>query len=146
MLEPDFAGIDPTRVPEVKRRIGAIEAYLSLPTPSGGGTIRLARSMGLTRFQFQRLVIARREHRDAKMLVVTKRKIASRNYGIDPRDKAIADEVIEAERAGGTARTFDFGGCEHLKLRLPHAGHFRLQAWLDNSPPPTGPKRMKNDF
>ena len=99
MLEPDFAGIDPARVPEVKRRIGAIKAYLSLPTPSGGDAIRLARSIGLTRFQFQRIVNAWSEHRDAKMLVVTKRGKASRNYGIDPQAKAIADEVIEGEDA-----------------------------------------------
>ncbi len=96
MPEPDFAGIDPARVPEVKRRIGAIEAYLSLPTPSGSDAIRLARSIGLTRYQFQRLVNAWCEHRDAKMLVVAKRGKASRDYGIDPRAKAIADEAIEA--------------------------------------------------
>lgn len=99
MPEPDFAGIDPARVPEVKRRIRAVESYLSLPTPSGLDAIRLARSIGLTRYQFQRLVNAWREHRDAKMLVVTKRGKASRDYGISPRAKAIADEVIEADGA-----------------------------------------------
>ena len=112
MPEPDFAGIDPARVPEVKRRIGAVESYLSLPTPSGRDAIRLARSIGLTRYQFQRLVNAWCEHRDAKMLVVTKRGKASRDYGIDPRAKAIADEVIEAD---GASCPIDQGSTDHRK-------------------------------
>lgn len=99
MPEPDFAGIEPTRVPEAKRRLAAIDKYLSLPSPTGEDAIRLARSIGITRYQFQRLVKAWCEHRNAKMLVVTKRGRATRNYGIDPRAKAIATEVIEASGA-----------------------------------------------
>ena len=35
MPEPDFAGIEPTRVPEAKRRLAAIDKYLSFDvTPS----------------------------------------------------------------------------------------------------------------
>ena len=45
MPEPDFAGIEPARVPEAKRRLAAIDKYLSLPSPTGEDAIRLARSI-----------------------------------------------------------------------------------------------------
>lgn len=40
------------------------------------------------------------------------------------------------QHAGGRAATFDIGNFDDLKLKLPHGGHFRLQTWLNDSPPP----------
>ena len=49
MTEPDLSGIEPARVPEVRRRLEAIRTYLALPEPNGRDAIRLAQSIGLTR-------------------------------------------------------------------------------------------------
>ena len=40
MSELDFSGIEPARVPEVKRKLYAIRAYLDAPTQNGEATIR----------------------------------------------------------------------------------------------------------
>ena len=94
MKEPEFPGIEPARVPEVKRRLQAIRAYLAMPARNGAETIRLAQSVGLSRYQFNRLVRIWQEHRDPAMLVITKRGSSSRDYGIDPQAKKIAEQII----------------------------------------------------
>lgn len=101
MSEPDFSGIDPLRVPEARRRIAALNTYLALSAPTAKDTQRLAESIGLSRTQFSRLARVWRDHRDARLLVIGKRGAATRDYGIDPRAVAIADDVIE--RAGASA-------------------------------------------
>jgi len=101
MYEPDFSGIDPLRVPEARRRIAALDAYLALPSPRTSDTERFAGGIGLSRNQFGRLARVWRDHRDARLLVIGKRGAATRDYGLDPRAVAIANEVIAG--AGATA-------------------------------------------
>lgn len=99
MSEPDFSGIDPLRVPEARRRIAALNAYLALPSPTSVDTERFARSIGLSRNQFGRLARVWRDHRDARLLVIGKRGAATRDYGLDPRAVAIANDIIGAAGA-----------------------------------------------
>jgi hypothetical protein len=102
MSEPDFSGIDPLRVPEARRRVAAIEAYLELPDPTSADTARFGSSIGLSRVQFGRLARVWRDHRDARLLVIGKRGAATRDYGIDSRAAAIAADVIREAGAGAT--------------------------------------------
>ncbi len=102
MSEPDFSGIDPLRVPEARRRVAAIEAYLALPNPTSADTTRFGSSIGLSRVQFGRLARVWRDHRDARLLVIGKRGAATRDYGIDPRATEIATEVIREAGTGAT--------------------------------------------
>lgn len=94
MREPDFSGIDPLRVPEVRRRIAALDTYLALPSPSTVDALRLGQSVGLSRWQFQRLVRVWRDHRSPKLLVAGRRGASKRDYGIAPRAIEIARETI----------------------------------------------------
>lgn len=94
MSEADFSGIDPARVPEARRRVAALNAYLALDNPSRADIIRYAASIGISRIQFGRLVRVWRNHRDARLLVIGKRGAATRDYGIAPRAKEIAEQVI----------------------------------------------------
>lgn len=122
MSELDFSGIEPARVPEVKRRLYAIRAYLDAPTQNGEATIRLAQSIGLTRYQFQRLVRVWRDHRNPAMLVIGKRGPATRDYGIDPRAKIIAGQFIESMGEGSTSNSIVnavMQQCTQTGIKLP---------------------------
>lgn len=100
MSKPSYEGIDPARLPEVQRRIAAINKYHAIQIPTGNDVSAIGASIGLSRFQFQRLVNAWRNHRDPTMLVIAKRGEAKRSYGIDPIAKRIAwDEINEAGTA-----------------------------------------------
>jgi hypothetical protein len=101
MNTPDFSGIDPLRVPEARRRVAALNEYLSLPNPSSNDTLRIAASIGLSRSQFCRLARVWRDHRDASLLVVGKRGPANRKYNVDHRAISIAQELLA--EAGPTA-------------------------------------------
>lgn len=94
MSEPDFSGIDPLRVPEARRRIAALEAYLSLAAPSEADIRRFADSIGTSRSSFFRLARVWRDHRDARLLVIGKRGASKRNYSLDRRSVEIMDTVI----------------------------------------------------
>lgn len=94
MSEPDFSGIDPLRVPEARRRIAVLDAYLALPSPTTADAVRLAQNIGLSRWQLQRLAAVWRDHRDPKLIVVGRRGAANRDYGIAPRAIVIANAVI----------------------------------------------------
>ncbi|WP_156001360.1 hypothetical protein [Sphingopyxis sp. MC1] len=101
MNTPDFSGIDPLRVPEARRRVAALNEYLSLPNPSSNDTLRIAASIGLSRSQFCRLARVWRDHQDASLLVVGKRGPANRKYNVDQRAVSIAQELLA--EAGPTA-------------------------------------------
>lgn len=94
MNEPDFSGVEPTRLAEARRRIGVIEDYLAIEGPSGERTQAAAEKLGLTRWQFMRLTHAWRDHRDPAMLVKSRTGPTRRDYGIDTKAKQIALEVI----------------------------------------------------
>lgn len=94
MCEPDFSGVEPTRVAEARRRIAAIEEYMALERPSGNETIEAAASLGLSQWAFRRLVTAWRNYRDPAMIVRSKTGPSKRDYGIDERIKRIAIEEI----------------------------------------------------
>ncbi|OBX18957.1 hypothetical protein A9995_10505 [Erythrobacter sp. QSSC1-22B] len=94
MTEPDFSGVEPTRLLEVHRRVSVIEDYLDIERPSGKQTVAAANSLGLTRWQFTRLAKAWRDHRNPTMLVKSKTGPSRRDYGIDERAKRIAHEEI----------------------------------------------------
>lgn len=97
MYEPDFSGIDPLRVPEARRRIAAINQYLGLANPTTADATRISATIGLSRWQFQRLARAWREHRNPSLLVVGRRGTASRDYGLAARAVEIAkDEITKA--------------------------------------------------
>lgn len=96
MSEPDFSGIDPLRVPEARRRIATLEAYLALPSPTTADAVRAGAEIGLSRWQLQRLATVWRDHRDPGLIVVGRRGRSSRDYGVPPRANEIADEVIAA--------------------------------------------------
>lgn len=100
MHEPDFSGIDPLRVPEARRRIAAINEYLNLANPSTADAIRISATIGLSRWQFQRLARAWREHRNPSLLVVSRRGAANRDYGLAARAVEIAKEEITKAGAG----------------------------------------------
>ncbi|MFD1787704.1 hypothetical protein ACFSC3_08975 [Sphingomonas floccifaciens] len=103
MSDPDFSGIDPLRVPEARRRIAAITEYLALQAPNTSDSIRIAASIGLSRWQLQRLATAWRDHRDPKLLVFGSRGTTTRDYGIDHRAAEIGHAIIGREN--GTARS-----------------------------------------
>lgn len=105
MNEPDFSGINPLRVPEARRRIEAINAYLRLASPTSADTSNIASGIGLSRNQFSRLVRVWRDHRDARLLVIGKRGAATRDYGINPGAIAIANEIIAAAGFAATLAT-----------------------------------------
>lgn len=94
MNEPDFSGVEPTRLAEACRRIEVVEAYLRIERPSGRQTIEAADSLGLSRWALMRLAQAWRDHRDPTMMVKSKRGPSTRDYGIDERSKAITREEI----------------------------------------------------
>lgn len=102
MNEPDFSGIEPLRVPEARRRLAAINEYLALPNPRTPDVLRLASSIDLSRQQFLRLVRVWRDHRNARLLVIRRSGVATRDYAVDPRAVEIAEEVIAQ---AGTAAT-----------------------------------------
>lgn len=94
MTEPDFSGVEPTRLVEARRRIAVIERYLDLTRPTGSDTVAAAESLGMTRWQFTRLVSAWRNHRDPTMMVRSRTGQSSRDYGVDGQAKRIASEEI----------------------------------------------------
>lgn len=94
MSEPDLSGIDPLRVPEVRRRIAALEAYLSISSASTADAVKLGKSVGLSHAQFQRLARVWRDHRNPNLLGVGPRGRSKRDYGITPRAIEIAHETI----------------------------------------------------
>jgi hypothetical protein len=94
MLKPDFSGINPLRVPEARRRIDAIEQYSKLPSPTTADATRIAASLGISRWQFQRLARVWREHRDPALLIDSARGRSIRHSGIDPRALEIMREEI----------------------------------------------------
>ena len=102
MDEPDYSGIDPLRVPEARRRVAALNAYLKLPDPTAADTQHFASSVGLSRNQFSRLARVWRDHRDARLLVIGKRGAATRPYNVAERATAISDEVISRMGADAT--------------------------------------------
>lgn len=95
MEEPDFSGIDPVRVPEARRRIAAIRAYLALPNPRTADAIRIGESVGLSRWTFVRLARAWSEYGEARRLVLDRRADSGRGTIIDPIAAAIIDEATE---------------------------------------------------
>lgn len=95
MDEPDFSGIDPLRLPEARRRVALIEEYMALPSKTTADAVAFGARIGLSRFQFARLVRAWREHRQPRLLVVGRRGPATRDYGIDPRAAEIARGALE---------------------------------------------------
>lgn len=105
MSDPDYSGIDPLRVPEARRRIAAVSEYLALPSPNTADAIRLAATIGLSRWQFQRLAAAWRDHRDPKLLVFGKRGTSSRDYGIERKAADIARHIIDREVRSGKSAT-----------------------------------------
>lgn len=98
MKEPDFSGVEPTRLVEVHRRIATIERYIDLKRPSGSDTVAAAASLGMTRWQFTRLVAAWRNHRDPTMLVRSRTGQSHRDYGVDALAKRIT--IDEIRRVG----------------------------------------------
>lgn len=94
MNNPDFSGVEPTRLAEARRRIAVVEKYLAIDRPCGRQTIKAADSLGLSRWAFMRLAQSWRDHRDPAMLVKSKRGPSARDYGIDERSKAITREEI----------------------------------------------------
>lgn len=69
MREPDFSGTDPLRLSEARRRIDALNPYPDLPSPRTVDATRIAASISLSRWQFQRLARVWREHRNPALLV-----------------------------------------------------------------------------
>lgn len=94
MNEPDFSGVEPTRLAEARRRIGVIEDYLAIERPRGEQTNAAAGKLGLTRWQFMRLTHAWRDHRDPAMLVKSRTGPSKRDYGIDMNAKEVVIEVV----------------------------------------------------
>lgn len=101
MIEPDFSGIEPVRVPEARRRVAAISAYLDLHSPTSADATSYAARLDLSRGQFLRLVRVWRDHRKASLLVIGKRGKATRAYSVDSRATEIMKEVVAA--SGGSA-------------------------------------------
>ena len=102
MDEPDLSGIDPLRVPEARRRIAAIDAYLKLPDPTSADTQRFAETIGLSRVQFGRLARVWRDHCDARLLVIGRRGAANRKYNVDGVAIDISNAVISEAGVGTT--------------------------------------------
>lgn len=100
MNEPDFSGVEPTRLVEARRRIGVIEGYLDIEGPSGEQTTAAAESLDLTRWQFMRLTRAWRDHRNPAMMVKSRNGPSKRDYGIDKRVKQVALEAISKAGMG----------------------------------------------
>ncbi len=122
MSEPDFSGVEPTRLVEARRRIAAIEQYLDLARPSGNDTVAAAASLDMTRWQFTRLVTAWRNHRDPAMLVRSRTGQSRRDYGMDSQAKRIA--VDEIRRVGMGAEISNVApaveaACRKLGIRPP---------------------------
>ena len=101
MINPDFSGIDPLRVPEARRRLAAIERYHLMPSPTTADADAHAARVDLSRWQFLRLVRVWREHRDARLIVIGKRGKATRQYNVDGRATEIMEDVIDV--TGGRA-------------------------------------------
>lgn len=99
MHEPDYAGVDPLRLAETRRRIEAIEAYLAVRDRTTADTIAHAARIGLSRWQFARLVKAWREHRQPRLLVSGRHGPTGRDYGIDATAVLISRDVIAAAGA-----------------------------------------------
>ena len=102
MTEPCFSGIDPLRLPEVRRRIAALNRYLALPEPNTADAVRFGKSIGLSRWQFQRLAAVWRNHRDPRLVFNGRHGRSKRDYGIAPRATEIAEEVIAQARENDT--------------------------------------------
>lgn len=122
MSEPDFSGVEPTRLVEARRRIAVIEQYLDLTRPAGSDTVAAAGSLGMTRWQFTRLVSAWRNHRDPTMMVRSRTGQSSRDYGVDGQAKRIASEEIR--RVGMRAEISNVApaveaACGELGIKAP---------------------------
>ncbi|WP_133366506.1 hypothetical protein [Qipengyuania sediminis] len=122
MTEPDFSGVEPTRLVEARRRIAVIERYLDLTRPTGSDTVAAAESLGMTRWQFTRLVSAWRNHRDPTMMVRSRTGQSSRDYGVNGQAKRIAGEEIR--RVGMRAEISNVApaveaACGKLGIRAP---------------------------
>lgn len=148
MEEADYSGIDPLRVPEARRRVAALNAFLKLPDPSAADVRRFASSIGLSRNPFLRLARVWREHRDARLLVVGKRGASTRKYNVDPRAKDIAYEVIAqigaAATLAGTAPEIE-RRCAAEKLAPPARStinNYIKDARASTAEPASGPPRI----
>lgn len=62
MEDLDMSGVDPLRRAEVRRRVGVIRAFISIPKPSDTDRKKHAALLGLRAGQFQSLVRAWKEH------------------------------------------------------------------------------------
>lgn len=118
----DYSGIDATRVPEARRRVAALNAYLKLYSPTKADTMHFAGILGLSRVQFGRLVRVWRDHRDPSLLVIGKRGASTRDYGVVERAIEIAQAVIE--EADTNAKLTEVAAevnrrCAIEKLRAP---------------------------
>lgn len=105
MSEPDFSGIEPLRLPEARRRVAEITGYLQLHSPTISDADHRAAQLGLSRFQFYRLVRVWREHRKPSLLVIGRRGKSNRNYGLTERAVEIAHEEIASAGAGAELAT-----------------------------------------
>ena len=148
MTNPDFSGIDPLRVPEARRRIEAIEQYLRLPDAKTADAARISASIGLSRWQLQRLARVWREHRDPTLLVVGRRGASSRQYRVAPRAIEIAEEEIAS--AGADAELRLVAPRVERRCRAenvappsrPTIWNYIRKACTASDPPEQGPKRI----
>lgn len=125
MEDIDFAGIDPVRVPEAKRRVAVLEEYTNLVDPKRTDTQRYADKLKLSVVQFNRLVKTWRNHREPSLLVIGRRGISKRSYGIEERAIEIARECVADAGEKDTLNAIlnvIAGRCAIENLRPPSRG------------------------
>ena len=125
MSEPDFSGINPLRVPTARKRLAAIQEYLAIPNRTTQDKIRVAESIGLSRWAFQRLVKAWIQYKRVDLLVENKKVRETKKLSVSARVRAILQE--EVARAGPEASLSTVTPaiqrrCEAEGLKMPSAG------------------------
>lgn len=96
MEHPDLSGIDPLRRAEAQRRIGILDHYLAIRSPTVADTDAHATNLGVSVAQFYKLVRAWRIHRNPNLIGVGRRMgPRSRSDGIAVEVKQIVTDVLD---------------------------------------------------
>lgn len=129
MTHLDLSGVTPLRWQEVRRRVSALEGYLSLSRPSPSDRAIAANSVDLSLNRFDRLLASWRIHRDparlegAGQLCRTRR---SRHDGLAKEVKAIMSRAIAVMGPEATLKEVYArvrGECEDQGLQPPARNH-----------------------
>lgn len=133
MDEPDLAGIDPARLPEVRRRLRLVRGYIA-GRRTAAERASAAAELGVSVGQFMRLVRAWLEHGEAKRLHGAGRPQGQprRSDRMTPAVRAVLEEALK--RTGPTTRAADLladvrSHCRTLDLDPPAGStvHCHLQ-------------------